>query len=97
VQVDDAVADYIMDLAENTRAHEGVRLGAGPRAMLHLFRAAQASALMDGRDYVLPADVQRLAGPVLAHRLVLTPKARYGGQSRRDVVAGIVETVRVPV
>jgi MoxR-like ATPase len=96
VRVDSGIAEYVIDLGEATRQDERVRLGVGPRGMLQLFRAAQAAALMDGRDFVLPADVQRLAEPVLGHRLVLTPKAKYGGATRGDIVAGAVERVAVP-
>jgi MoxR-like ATPase len=61
-----------------------------------LFRASQSAAFCAGRDYVLPDDVQRLAPHVLPHRLVLTPKAKYGGLSKRDVIARCVEDVAVP-
>ena len=62
-----------------------------------LFRAAQAAAFLDERDFVLPDDVQRLAPAVLAHRVILTSESRYGGVSKADVVREIVSRVKVPV
>ena len=70
VRVDPAIADYILDLVNQTRTHAEVLLGASTRAALALYRAAQALAVTVGRDYVVPDDVKRLAEPVLAHRLV---------------------------
>ena len=67
-----AVADYIIDIGAATRAHHDVRLGASPRAALALLHAAQATAVMAGRHFVVPDDVKALAAPVLAHRLMLT-------------------------
>jgi len=61
-----------------------------------LFRAAQALALLRGRDYVLPDDVQHLAPPVLAHRTVLTSKAKYDGTTKDGVIRDIVKGVRIP-
>ena len=61
-----------------------------------LFRAAQATAFSQGRDFVLPDDVQRLAPHVLAHRVMLTSKAKYGGSAKTDVIADIIEATEVP-
>ncbi|HWN61835.1 MAG TPA: MoxR family ATPase, partial [Streptosporangiaceae bacterium] len=69
VLVSDQVKDYIISLVNATRTSPELRLGASPRAALHLLRASRAWAALDGRDYVIPDDVQALAGPVLAHRL----------------------------
>ena len=88
------VADYIIDIGAATRAHREVRLGASPRAALALLHAAQATAMMAGRHFVVPDDVKALAAPVLAHRLVLT-----GGSDAtagRAVVHQVVESVPVP-
>jgi MoxR-like ATPase len=97
VRVDDSLADYILDLAEATRSHPNVYLGASTRAGLALYRASQALAFLLGRDYVVPDDVKRLAGPVLAHRLI----ARSYRPGERDVgdgiVADILAQIRVPV
>jgi len=72
VMVSDQVKDYLISLATATRNSPELRLGASPRATLHLLRASRAWAALDGRDYVIPDDVQALAGPVLAHRLLPT-------------------------
>jgi MoxR-like ATPase len=83
VRVDDSLADYILDLIAATRSHPDVYLGGSPRAALSLYRAAQALALVEGRDYVVPDDVKRLARPVLAHRIL----AKDFRQGTRDDVA----------
>ncbi|WP_460460760.1 AAA family ATPase [Angustibacter peucedani] len=96
VWVSDAVKQYVVDLAEATRSTPDLRLGASPRATLHLLRAARAHAALEGRDHVLPDDVQTLAVPVLAHRLLLTSDALLARKSAEDVVAGLVQRVPVP-
>ena len=96
VRVDDSLRDYILDLVEGTRAHPNVYLGGSTRAALALYRAAQALALLEGRNYVVPDDIKRLAGPVLAHR-VLAKAFRPG--ERSDAADAIVAEVvaRTPV
>ena len=79
VRFDDRLQDYLLDIVEATRAARGVQLGASTRAGLGLYRAAQANALLEGRDYVVPDDIKRLAVPVLAHRLLLKSLRRPGG------------------
>ncbi len=96
VRVERTVGAYIIALVERTRRDERLKLGASPRASLMLFRAAQSAAFVAGRDYVLPDDVQRMARYVLPHRLMLTSKAKYGGQSKGDVINEILDTVAVP-
>jgi MoxR-like ATPase len=96
VPVEASVARYVVDLVHATRDDSRLKLGASPRGSLMLYRGAQAAAFLAGRNYVLPDDVQRIAPFVLAHRLVLTPKARYGGVSKADVVRDILSSVRVP-
>ncbi len=96
VWVSEAVRQYVVDLAEATRSTSDLRLGASPRATLHLLRAARAHAALEGRDHVLPDDVQTLAGSVLAHRLLLTPDALLARKSAADVVAGLLQRVPVP-
>ncbi len=95
VWVSDAVKQYVVDLAEATRSTPDLRLGASPRATLHLLRAARAHAALEGRDHVLPDDVQTLAVSVLAHRLLLTPDALLARKSAEDVVAGLLHRVSV--
>jgi MoxR-like ATPase len=75
VRATPALRDYIVALLGNTRADPRVELGASPRAGVMLLRAAKARALLEGRDHALPDDVQALAQPVLAHRIVLAPEA----------------------
>jgi MoxR-like ATPase len=90
VRVEDSISDYILDLAEGTRKHPDVYLGASTRAALALYRAGQSLALLEGRDYVVPDDVKRLATPVLAHRL-LAKSFRQSG--RTDTAEGIVTEI----
>jgi MoxR-like ATPase len=97
VRVDPALADYVLDLVEATRRHPEVTLGASTRAGLALYRATQAAALLEGRDYAVPDDVKRLAPAVLAHRIL----TRGFRQSSRDdtasaVLREILETTPVP-
>ncbi|WP_188943649.1 AAA family ATPase [Nakamurella endophytica] len=87
---------YVVDIVGGTRTMPEVRLGASPRAVLHLARAAKAAAALDGRAFVLPDDVQRLAGPVLAHRLLLTVEAHAAHRSGEDVVRAVLGRFRVP-
>ncbi|GCD19691.1 AAA family ATPase [Cellulomonas algicola] len=92
-----AVKRYVVDLVTATRQDHGLRLGASPRAAIQLLRAAKSVAAMDGRDHVLPDDVQRLAEPVLAHRLLPSTESRLSGRSTSDIVADIVERTPLPV
>ena len=96
VFIHDALYRYVADLATLTRRHEDVALGLSPRGAVALLRVAQALALCDGRDHVIPHDVRRLVEPVVAHRLVLTPAARRGGRSPGDVVAEVLADVPAP-
>src|SRR5260370_2680552 len=75
VHVAQSIRPYCISLVSATRSSAELRLGASPRATLHLLRASRAYAALDGRDFVIPDDVQALAGPVLAHRLPPTPEA----------------------
>ncbi len=96
VHVSDQVRRYAVDLVLATRSSADLRLGASPRATLHLIRAARAAAALDDRDYVLPDDVQRLANPLLAHRLLPTAEAQIGRRSTEEIVDDIVNRVPVP-
>ncbi|PFG74388.1 AAA family ATPase [Tepidiforma thermophila] len=91
------VRRYIVRLVQATRAEPAFELGASPRAALALFRAARAHAALEGRDYVLPDDVKTLAGPVLAHRLILSTQARLRGRDVEQLLADVVERVPVPL
>ncbi|WP_456786404.1 AAA family ATPase [Cellulomonas sp. P5_C5] len=87
---------YVVDLVTATREDQGLRLGASPRAAIQLLRAAKALAAMDGRDHVLPDDVQQLAVPVLAHRLLPSTESRLSGRSTADIVTDILDRVPLP-
>lgn len=91
-----AVQQYIVDLVSATRQHSMIRLGASPRAGLHLLRAARAHAALAGRDHVLPDDIQAIAGVVLEHRLLLSSEAQLARRSAGEVVSEIVHRTRVP-
>jgi MoxR-like ATPase len=96
VRVEPTVSEYLVELVRQTRGDPRLKLGVSPRGSLMLFRASQAAALAAGRSYVLPDDVQRLAPHVLPHRLVMTAKAKYGGTAGKDIVAEILQRVKVP-
>ena len=101
VSVDDALVDYLMRIVAATRESETLDLGVSPRGTLALFRAAQAFALTEGRDYCLPDDVKRLVLPVFAHRLVVN--SRFSSSLHRrseeaeEVLREIMKTVSVPL
>jgi MoxR-like ATPase len=91
-----AVKSYVLALVTQTREHPGLKLGASPRTSLQLLRAAKAVAAMAGRDHVLPDDVQLLAQPVLAHRLILSSESRLAGRTAEQIVRSIVERTPIP-
>ena len=97
VLVEDELRAYLLEVVRATRTDEHVALGASPRAALALHRAAQAKALIEGRDFALPDDVKALAAPVLAHRLILKPEARLRGHTAGGVVQAILDSSSVPV
>jgi MoxR-like ATPase len=87
---------YAVDLVAATRTASGVQLGASPRASIALMKIAQAETLFDGFDFVTPEQLQKLAVPVIAHRLVLEPQSRFSGVTPRGVVEDILKKVPVP-
>ena len=91
VHVDDTVRDYIVGLVFATRRHGDIILGASPRGSHTLYRAAQTYAALQGRDYVLPDDVKRLAAPVLSHRCLVHPESALRGVTVADIVGDILE------
>ena len=98
LHVDDALLDYLLQIIETTRDHPDLELGASPRASLALARAAQASAYLEGREYVVPDDIKTLVEPVLAHRLVLRDPRSDPASARDQVRAVLVELLhRIPV
>ncbi|MFD0906044.1 AAA family ATPase [Actinomadura sediminis] len=96
VEVSPDVRQYVIDLITATRSHPELRLGASPRATLQLVKAARAYAALDDRDYVIPDDVQELAVPVLAHRMLTTTEAQVDGRRSEHVVADLVRRLPVP-
>lgn len=96
VRISEELKHYIVSLVSATRNTPGVQLGASPRASIALMKAAQALALFDGIDFVSPEQIQELAGPVIAHRLVMEPQARFSGQTPKAVVDEVLKKTRVP-
>jgi len=95
VTVDETVRGYIVRLVHATRGHYDLALGASPRGSLGLFRAAQALAAINGRDYVLPDDVKRLAPVVLGHRLIIKPESALRGRNAQVVLKNLLEETRL--
>ncbi|MFO7631185.1 MAG: MoxR family ATPase [Caldilinea sp.] len=91
VRVDVSVRRYIVALIQATRAHPDLALGASPRGSLALYRASQARAALNGRDFVLPDDVQVIAPLALPHRCIVRPESALRGRSTNDIIDGIVE------
>ncbi|MBP5178442.1 MAG: AAA family ATPase, partial [Lachnospiraceae bacterium] len=97
VVVKDNVIEYVHNIITATRNEKRFMTGASPRAMLALIRAAQANALMDGRDYVKPDDIKQLYVPVLLHRLPLSVEARMSHDNPETILKSLIATVEVPV
>ncbi|MFN2519083.1 MAG: AAA family ATPase [Jatrophihabitantaceae bacterium] len=96
VHVSESIKAYAVDLAEATRRAGEIRLGASPRATLQLLRASKAWAALDGRDYVIPDDLQLLLIPVVAHRLLLTTDAHIGGRTAEDILSRLAKSTPIP-
>ena len=96
VYIDPLIKQYIVALAGATREHEDVYLGASPRGSIALLRTSQASALLDGRDYVIPDDVKDLVFVSLEHRIIISPGARVKGTTAADILADCLGRVAVP-
>jgi MoxR-like ATPase len=97
VRISEELKYYVVRLVTATRTAPGVQLGASPRASIALVKAAQALALFDGHDFVSPEHVHEVATPVIAHRLVLEPQAKFSGMTTRQVMDEILKRVPVPV
>ncbi|WP_264741106.1 AAA family ATPase [Cytobacillus firmus] len=97
VHVDQTIKRYIVEIANQTRNHSSVYLGASPRGSIALMKAAQAYAFMYGRDYVLPDDIQYLAPAVFVHRIILRSEAKFEGITAEEVVERVIARVSVPV
>jgi MoxR-like ATPase len=100
VTVDDSIADYLLAIVEKTRHHESLSLGVSPRGSQALFRAAQARALLEGRRYVIPDDVKRLAVAVFGHRVLINSRAVLSAQRSNagdQIVREILTQIEVPL
>jgi MoxR-like ATPase len=97
IHVSEDVEAYVVALVRATRGHADVRLGASPRSSVALYRVAQASALLDGRGFVLPDDVRRVAHAVLDHRLLLEVDRELRGATTAGVVQEVIDSVPVPL
>ncbi|MCH8477687.1 MAG: MoxR family ATPase [Wenzhouxiangella sp.] len=96
VRIDAALANYAVDIVRATRQWPSISIGAGPRASIALLRSAQATALMDGRDFAVPDDVKRHAIACLRHRIMLTAEAQMEGQRGDEVLARVIESRKAP-
>jgi MoxR-like ATPase len=96
VRMSEELKRYVVDLVRETRAATGVQLGASPRASLALMKASQALALTEGREFVVPEDVREMAVPVIAHRMIAEPQARFAGVTTAGIVEEILTKVPSP-
>jgi len=97
VYVDKTLNNYIVDIVGYTRRNNDIELGSSPRGSLALFRASQAWAFYNGRNYVIPEDVKMMVVPVLSHRIVLKQEAKLKKITSSDILESIVEKIKVPV
>jgi MoxR-like ATPase len=97
IHVDSSLEDYILQLTQATRSHPDLALGASPRGSLALYKTSQALAALQGRDYVLPDDVKKLAPLTLAHRLILKPASQLRGRTPQTVLTEILERTDLPL
>lgn len=97
IHVLDNIRKYILDLINATRDHEALSLGASPRGSLALYRTAQTNAALNGRNYVIPDDVKRMAVICLAHRMMLKPENILGGETATSIVQDLLKRIEVPI
>lgn len=96
IRITDELKRYVVDIVRKTRSFPDVALGASPRASLTLMKTAQALALFDGGSFVTPEHIQEIAVPVIAHRIMLDPEARFSGKTAENVVEEIIRSIPVP-
>jgi MoxR-like ATPase len=98
IHVNESLVDYLMAIVETTRTHAEAALGVSTRGALTYFKACQALAMVNGRDFVIPEDVKRLAGPVLSHRIVMKDRRllRADGSPEQRFIQRIVSEIPVP-
>ncbi|HEY9060461.1 MAG TPA: MoxR family ATPase [Pseudobacteroides sp.] len=97
VHVDKTLNDYIVDIVASTRNHNDVILGSSPRGSMSLFKAAQAWAFYNKRNFVMPEDIKYMVVPVLSHRIVLKQEAKLKKTNAADILGSILEKTKVPV
>ena len=97
VFVHEKVRQYLVRIVHATRRNEDLALGASPRASLALYRASQALAAMEGREFVIPDDVKYVAEPILCHRMIVSSEARLRGKTAEEVVASVISSIPAPV
>jgi len=97
VYVVESMRQYILRLVHATRTHPALALGASPRGSLALFHTTQALAVLQGRDYVIPDDVKRMAPACLAHRMMMNPENILGGETTTDIVRELLKSIEVPM
>ncbi|WP_445666425.1 AAA family ATPase [Fodinibius sp. AD559] len=96
IHVEKSLMQYITGITQHSRNHTAIHIGASPRAAVFMMRAAQAWAAINGRDFVIPDDIQDIARPVLRHRLILTPEKEMEGTSTDEVITRIIKQIEVP-
>ncbi|MEX1020264.1 MAG: MoxR family ATPase [Litorilinea sp.] len=97
IHVSEPVRHYLLEIVHKTRDHPVVQLGVSPRGSMALYRASQALAALNGRDFVIPSDIQTLCPPLLTHRIHISAQTRLRGRTAAEVIAEIAESVPVPV
>ena len=96
VHIEDLLIHYITEITQRSRNNSSVHIGASPRASVFMMRAAKAWAAVQGRDFVIPEDIQAMARPVLRHRLMLTPEKEMEGATTDEVITQIIQQIEVP-
>jgi MoxR-like ATPase len=94
--VDEQVVDYAVRIVRATRETAGLAMGSSSRGAIALVRGARAVALMEGRNYVTPDDIKRIALPALRHRIALAPDALLEGRKPNELLAGVIESIAAP-
>jgi len=96
IHVSDKIEQYIVDIIQKTRFHEDIYLGASPRGSLALYRLGQCAAAFNGRDFVVPDDILKIAPPALSHRIILQASTRMQELDTEEMIEDILEEVPVP-
>lgn len=96
IHVEDQMLQYISELVQETRNHAQIYLGASPRAALAILKTSKVAALLSGRDFVIPDDIQTVISYVLNHRLILTPVAEMENITVEDIIEDILRNIEVP-